>query len=99
MEPRFFGESECGDWASLGVAVDFWFHSTASAMNSNNHFAPEMQSEMPMFCDSQRGSMFPLPATHETSTRLASLDEHVGSYIKDVQLVFDRELLDRKQPL
>lgn len=99
MEPWFFGESECSDWTSLGVAVDFGFRSPASAVDTDNYSASEMQSEMPICCASESGSIFPLPATHETSTRLASLNEHVGSYIADVQLVFDRELLDRNQPL
>lgn len=89
MEPRFFGESENGNWTLLGPAVDFDLHSKV-----DEYSIAETQSEMSIFCSGEHP-----PTTHETIDQLASLDEHANSYIQVVQRVFDRELLDQEQPL
>lgn len=96
MEPRFFGQSESGDWM-LGAPRDFCFDFATSTTDNNS--ALEMGPEVLLFCNSEDDSIIPLPGTHEYPMESASFDEYVSSYTADLEPVSDRDLLDHDQSL
>ncbi|KAJ5520827.1 Zinc finger C2H2 [Penicillium fimorum] len=96
MEPRFFGQSESGDWM-LGVPGNICFDFKTSTTDNNS--APEMEPEMTVFCNPEDDDNFLSPGTDENPMEFASFDEHVGSYTTDLEPVSDRDLLDHYQSL
>ncbi|KAJ5817147.1 Zinc finger C2H2 [Penicillium robsamsonii] len=96
MDPRFFGQSESGDWM-LGVPRDICFDFATSTTDNNS--APEMEPEIALFCNPEDDCIVPPPGTHENPMEFASFDEHVNSYTTDLEPVLSPDLLDQTQSL
>ncbi|KAJ5466169.1 Zinc fingerC2H2 [Penicillium desertorum] len=92
MEPRFFGESETGDWMSLGVDPDLRFAPANSTMD--NHLAFEMGQDTALL-----DSIFRSPESLENQYEFSSFDEHISSYTTDVEPISDRDFFEPDEPL
>lgn len=92
MEPRFFGQSETGDWTSLGVDPGLRFIPETSTMD--NPLAFEMAQDAALL-----DSIFRLPESFETQNEVLSFDEHTSSYTTDIEPIFDRDFFESNQPL
>lgn len=96
MEPRFFGQSESGDWileAPRNICFDF------ATSTTDNNSALGIEPGIALLCNPGDDSIFPSPGTHEYPMEFASFDEHVSSYTTDLEPVSDRDLLDHDQSL
>lgn len=96
MEPRFFGQSESGDWM-LGVPWDICFGFPTST--TDNNLVLEMEPEITLLCNPEDDSIFPSPGTHANPMEIASFDEHVSSSTTDLEPISDLDLLDHDQSL
>ncbi|KAJ5517914.1 Zinc finger C2H2 [Penicillium expansum] len=96
MEPRFFGQSESGDWM-LGGPSDIFFDLATST--TDNNLAPEMEPEITLPFNPEDDSIFPSPGPHANPMEFASFDEHVPSYTTDLEPVSDLGWLDHDQSL
>lgn len=97
MEPRFFGQSEAGDWMSLGVLPDLCSDSVPITMDVT--FASEVEQELPLPYNLADDSTFPPPETLEDPNEFPGVSEHVNSYTTNLEPIFNWEFFEPEQPL
>jgi hypothetical protein len=92
MEPRFFGQSETGDWTSLGVDPDLRFIPENPTMDNSLAFGMAQDTAL-------LDNIFRLPESFESQNEFLSFDEYISSYTTDDEPIFDRDFFESHQPL